>query len=423
MSLRLSPHALFLSLDTQQRKGGISTWKSFARNQYKMAYVPPHRRGGGAAPDGEAYAAPRPDWRRADRQRGATKERPFGLADPAACACDKKGDARYCIYINGHSFAKGGSGGGGGSQSLLGTSAQFCASFFHIEPTAEGGIDELCLSAACGGLPCPRKSVVCVLRLQDTARGEDVFVARYSNCWQGGSEANVHAERFLLSDARLRDALEALPPSGGQLLLYLTYQPCHHSGGHRRSGMGEHTTSCTTLLLDHLRNVLAPRHVSLHVKIAYIYRAHWSPTTSAGRRYAPAVQAARQGLQLLREGGVKLSALSPDDWDWLAAQCDDDVSRAWAEGGPPLHRASREARARMDAFIASFLQAEAEGRDAASASTNTADLDAVPAHTNAASTEDRAGECEPCAEIEGMSLQTDDPHSGNAKLPDGANSH
>ena len=59
----------------------------------------------------------------------------------------------------------------------------------------------------------------------------------------------------------------------GQLLLYLIYQPCHHSGGHKRQGMGQHGTSCTTLLLRHRRKVLMPRQVGLSLRLAYLYRA------------------------------------------------------------------------------------------------------------------------------------------------------
>ena len=62
----------------------------------------------------------------------------------------------------------------GHSGSLLGSVEQFCASFFHIEPTPEGGIPEMCLSAALGGLPCPRKTVVCVARLQQQSQGAHV---------------------------------------------------------------------------------------------------------------------------------------------------------------------------------------------------------------------------------------------------------
>jgi hypothetical protein len=212
-------------------------------------------------------------------------------------------------------------------------------------------------------------------------------VARYSNCWQGRSEANVHAERFLLHDERLRKAIAALPDSGGTLVLYLTYQPCHHSGGHRRRGMGEHGTSCTTLLLDYLREELSPRNVRMEVRIAYLYRAHWS-AGAYDPKYEPAVMAARSGLHLLKKNGVVLSALSTADLDWLATQCSPSVHAAWRDGEPPFGRAVREARARLDAFVAAFLETEIQGEDRA---------DKVASAAAAATGPEGEGNmCEPC---------------------------
>jgi len=281
-------------------------------------------------------------------------------------------------------------------RSLLGTTAQFCSSFYHIEPTPEGDIPERCLSVATGGPPCPRKTVVCVARLQtqprrsgqdqavaapsatDTsavhglaastaalslsgaarqtaactaatassadasapaasdARWSDLYIARYSNCWRGSSESNVHAEQFLLQDEDLRTAIAALASaatpgtigggdggdSGGdgggggrrhRLLLYLTYQPCHHSGGHSRRLLGEHSTSCTLLLCAFVREVLHPAGVDLDLRVAYTYRAHWEEG-GYDSKYAPAVLSARRGLALLRREGVALQSLSPADW-------------------------------------------------------------------------------------------------------------
>ena len=206
--------------------------------------------------------------------------------DSDICNCSKSGE-RFCIYTDGHAVAR-----GSANRSFLGSLAQICASFYHIEPTPEGGIEQLCLSAACGGLPCPRKTVVCVARLRAASDAdatvhqppterwcsppaEDIYCARYSNCFKGSSEANLHAERFLISDAALLEAIDHLPRAGGTLTLYLTYQPCHHSGGHKRQGMGSHGTSCTAALLKHMRTHLTPRNVRLAIRVAYLYRAHW----------------------------------------------------------------------------------------------------------------------------------------------------
>lgn len=290
--------------------------------------------------------------------------------DPFLLPCNC-GRSNKQIYSDDHIFT-----GSNMTSTLLGTAAQFCASFYHVEPTPEGGIDELCLCVAQGGRPCPRKTVVAVARLQSTGSSpEDLYVARYSNCFKGSSESNVHAERFMLSDPGLARALKdsaVATSSGGsssggdgnpggsrhnlptRLLLYLTYQPCHHSGGHNRRGMGEHGTSCTELLCAYVHDVLAPLGIRLELRIAYLYRAHWE-TGAYDPKYAPAVQAARQGLVRLFQAGVVSTACSASDWEWLANQCDAAVRTAWREQAPPFGVAPRSCRAKMDAFVDSFL--------------------------------------------------------------------
>ena len=85
---------------------------------------------------------------------------------------------------------------------------------------------------------------------------------RYANCFRGNSEFNVHAEEFLLEDQALITALDGLEgvehpkvlttaagPAAelaAELTLFMTYQPCHHSGGnvprgdHARAMYAEH---------------------------------------------------------------------------------------------------------------------------------------------------------------------------------------
>ena len=211
--------------------------------------------------------------------------------------------------------------------------------------------------------------MVAVARLQTTAAtlpagdeamaARDVYVARYSNCFKGSSESNVHAERFMLADPGMARALDEVKDAKAhgtraRLVLYLTYQPCHHSGGHSRRGMGEHGTSCTELLCEYVRDVLAPIGVALEVRITYVYRAHWE-TGAYDPKYAPAVQAARQGLDLLAEAGVGLAACTLADWEWLVSLCEEPVQTAWRNQAHPLDTACREQRSRMDGFIARFL--------------------------------------------------------------------
>ena len=180
----------------------------------------------------------------------------------------------------------------GGKRSLLGSLRQFCRAFYHARQW-EAGVELLCLlcseeelvgmeargreggdgpKAAAGGAEggevpeCGKVQVAIVARL--ALRGERDYIARYANCFRGRSEDNVHAEEFVLQDAQL----DALLRSGRatELSLYMSYQPCHHSGGRlpesssrqlavasARANQG-HPTSCSEKLAAFAEQVLRP---------------------------------------------------------------------------------------------------------------------------------------------------------------------
>ena len=171
-----------------------------------------------------------------------------------------------------------------------------------------------------------------------------------------------------MSDPGLARALQEIQSSGHEdgtsgggsairrrLVLYLTYQPCHHSGGHNSNRMGEHGTSCTRLLCDYVRDVLAPAGVTLEIKIAYLYRAHWQ-VGSYDPKYAPAVRAAREGLEMLAGHGITLDAFWRADWEWLLRLCDEQVRKTLSAPVAPRDEAPWALRLKMDGFIASFLR-------------------------------------------------------------------
>ena len=141
----------------------------------------------------------------------------------------------------------------------------------------------------------------------------------------------------------------------GRLLLYLTYQPCHHSGGHSKKVLGDHGTSCTELLCSYVREVLRPQHVALEVRISYTYRAHWE-VGEYDPKYEPAVLAARRGLQLLVDEGVRLEPFAAADWSWLVAHCDAPAREAWATGVIPFRAPIVEARRKLDSFVGASLR-------------------------------------------------------------------
>ena len=82
---------------------------------------------------------------------------------------------------------------------------------------------------------CTKAQVTIVARVLGAQNGADLYVARYANCFRGRSEWNVHAEEFMLADPQLLALLREGSDAGGDrarmLRLYMSYQPCHHSGG------------------------------------------------------------------------------------------------------------------------------------------------------------------------------------------------
>ena len=285
----------------------------------------------------------------------------------------------------------------GGSSSLLGTAREFCAAFYHLEDTPEAGIQEFCLHTSCGGRDkCARKDVVCIASLQQRSDQEwrDMYTARYHNCFRGGTEKNLHAEHFLTRDEQLDRQIQELAAteaqagseSGGserggsaqprletRLVLYLTYQPCHNSGGHY--GAGGHAISCTRMLMEWADRVLKPRGVDLCIRIAYTYRAHWLiGPGGAPEKYRVPVEAAKEGLRLLAaHPGIDLTSCTPADWESLLRLCDEGVQALFRRDGastassePGAAAGTDDARvgdgvhasrAKMDAFVHQTLQA------------------------------------------------------------------
>ncbi|KAI9003412.1 APOBEC-like N-terminal domain-containing protein [Hyaloraphidium curvatum] len=226
---------------------------------------------------------------------------------------------------------------------LLNGEDDFCASFWHVEPSAEAGVRERCMRT---GRPCARKSatVVAVLR----APGRPDFVGRYTNCAAGN---RTHAEEFAFRDPALLAALARSPP-GTVLTLYQTYQPCHRSSGHQLDG--DCGPSCTESTLAFHRSALLPRGIRLRIAFGYLYRAHWNRLSPADLAvYGARAASAADGLRmLLAEPGVEVSGMSGEDWKFLARMGGWMVER----GVEYLLRSpGGDERRRMDRFIAEFL--------------------------------------------------------------------
>ena len=149
--------------------------------------------------------------------------------------------------------------------------------------------------------------------------------------------------------------------AGGQLrlVLFMTYQPCHHSSGHTKARILADKTSCTTRILKFAKK-LASMEVSLKIRVSYIYRAHWTlGDEPAMQKYRRAVAMAQLGLQLLHEAGIPVRGFNRNDWDFLVARtCRPQVRREWAnEPYSKVFSAKvMENRNRLDQFVSLFLK-------------------------------------------------------------------
>ena len=213
----------------------------------------------------------------------------------------------------------------------------FCAAFFHIDASNEANIHkDVCL---CNSKTCIRKSVTCIATL--SKNGENKYKAVYQN--NEYSKMRIHAEILMIHDQNLRNVL--VP--NACLTLYLTYQPCHFSGGH----FSVHKNSCTLSLLRFYSAILAPRKISMVVKVAYIYRAHWTNMV----RYSKHIRNARDGIALLKNAGILVESFNRQDWCFVSQQYGDDVASMMKCISVPITTDIMNARHIMDTFIQEYL--------------------------------------------------------------------
>jgi hypothetical protein len=214
---------------------------------------------------------------------------------------------------------------------------------------------------------------------------------RYANCFRGRSEWNVHAEEFMLADPQLLALLRGGSDAGGDrariLRLYMSYQPCHHSGGRlpeaktpedarkqlelaaRRKDQG-HPTSCSERLRAFYEAEMREHAISLELVVADLYKAMWTEDLMIERApddcvrsstYCADAASARQGILLMvaNAPGVTMRATDENDWAYLATLCDPAVAEAYAtrgQLGSAFSRVHVELRAKLDGVLSTFLR-------------------------------------------------------------------
>lgn len=170
---------------------------------------------------------------------------------------------------------------------------------------------------------------------------------------------------------------------GGQVgvcRIYMSYQPCHHSGGRvsedpdaqlaiaSRRGNQAHPTSCSERLKAFFDAELRGRQISLELVVADLYKVMWTEElmVEAGdglaKRtvYTNDAASGQEGMRmLLSTPGVVLRAMGEADWTFLVTLCDGSVRDAYhrrCQPGSSFTRAHVALRRKLDAYVADFIQ-------------------------------------------------------------------
>ncbi len=189
----------------------------------------------------------------------------------------------------------------------------FCEGFYHVEESIEINVPRVCLC----NKPCSRKTVRCIARLLNN-NDEELQVSFFKN-ERSHNHMTIHAEKLLVSDKSFSNIIRSNKECR-KLILYMTYQPCHYSGGHQRPLL----ISCTEELIKYNKEVLKPYNVQLQIKTAYIYRAFWQFENSHPK-YWKMINNAKEGMRLLRVNNITVDAFNSEDWDFVKGLCDDDT--------------------------------------------------------------------------------------------------
>lgn len=204
---------------------------------------------------------------------------------------------------------------------------QFCKAFFHAQRCYEFKIDDtLCLKnyninrtsmirRVDRSDYCHRRGafiVACV----SIPNKPNAFVKRYTNCYRGNTNLNLHAEDFFVSDEEVLNVLES--GIDVKVVLYVTFQPCHKSGGDETFGKTKiHAKSCTNTLINFVTQY---QNLTLEVICVNIYRAQYTErkgfrSEESAELFSERVCLARQGIYLLSQcERVTLRAMSREDW-------------------------------------------------------------------------------------------------------------
>ena len=259
---------------------------------------------------------------------------------------------------------------------LLNSPGQLCSAFFHgvaaVAPPTAAAADAAVVGEAAAAaevfpeavlcldpkncVRCPTTVLVVRVSFRQPAPGETaVFTARYHSCWRGYTKS-VHAEEFMMGDARLTELLRAAPGPHRRPLcvdMFLTQQPCHYSSGRFATRKVSGKTSCTARMIEWWQCLQAREKKKeeeeeeeeeeegeeegkdiLQIWVANVFRAHRIDEAAARlsekerQVFVRRASNARRGLELLIAAGIGVRMINEEGWRFLGELA------GLVEGGP-----------------------------------------------------------------------------------------
>ena len=227
---------------------------------------------------------------------------------------------RYSLFTDHNIHSK--------SENFHGSIGQFCAAFYHVPQGP--GVQYDCLTDQCkihedinkkdgrhtetSNLWTPPKTVVAVVKFEETKANGCSFARRYTNCYEG----KRHAEEYFKLDVE-----KLISDSTGnnikKITMYITFQPCHKSVN--TGGTLPNYSCCDILesLMEEDSNGLF-KGVEIIIKPTHIYKANQEEKACNSVQINTQIKNALKGMHKLMSVGIKFDKMNEDDWNYLRRQ-------------------------------------------------------------------------------------------------------
>ena len=219
------------------------------------------------------------------------------------------------------------------SENFHGSIEQFCAAFYHVPQGTDVQYDcltdiheckihkEINEKAEGHGNPrnqwTPPKTVVALVKFEETTANGCSFARRYTNCYEG----QRHAEQYFKLDVKELIS-DSTRNNIKKITMYITFQPCHKSVN--TGGTLPNYSCCDILesLMKEDSNGLF-NDVEIIIKSTHIYKANQKKKTIKSRSDCMLniqIKNALEGMHKLMNVGIKFDRMNNDNWNYLRQQ-------------------------------------------------------------------------------------------------------